>query len=304
MSLRRANLHGSLVSILALLASSTIAACSSKDAPAQPSADTGGASDGGDETLGETGDETAGETSDAPATGCAPGEKTGAAGKTDGLKSTTNVKFNVRTPAAYDPTAATPLVMVYAPAGGDPATTETFTKLTPDVLKRGWIVAYADHIASTSPAALKGVAGIPKLISDQWCIDQARIYITGHSDGGSVTSLIAIQSLVGAAAVGPSAAGVNGAYLAGQKCPAPIAVMVMHGKNDTLFPGYGKEAADWWQKCFKCTVGAPLANGCIPYTGCDGGVEVRYCETPFTHPQWPNMNADLLDFFDRFKLAK
>jgi len=279
--------------------------CSSKDdTPSTPNPeDTGTIEDAGDETIAETSDPDA--PTDTPTTGgCAPGEKTGVAGKTDSLKTSTGVLFNVRTATSYDPTVKTALVVVYAPAGADRALTESFTKLTPDVTKRGWIVAYANHVTPSTAAAVKGVAEIPKIISDQWCVDPARIYLTGHSDGGSVTTLVTLQAAVDAAAIGPSAAGVNGAYLAGQKCTAPVSVMVMHGRDDTLFPGFGKEAADWWQKCFKCTAGPAEANGCIPYTGCEGGVEVRYCEKPITHPTWPNMNADLLDFFDRFKRTK
>ena len=271
--------------------------CSSKDG-APLADDTGTTDDTGDDTATDAPGETP------PATACAPGEKTGAAGKTDGLKTAVGTKYNVRTAATYDPTAATPLVIVYAPAGGDPATTESFTKLTPDVTARGWMIAYLDHLTPSTPAIAKNAASIAQLVSDQWCVDPTRIYLTGHSDGGSTASIVAIGKLVGAAALGPSAAGVNGAYLASQKCPAPLPVMVMHGKNDTLFPGFGKEAADWWQKCFKCTAGAALPNGCIPYTGCEGGVEVRYCERNATHPQWPAMNADLLDFFARFTLPK
>jgi polyhydroxybutyrate depolymerase len=44
-------------------------------------------------------------------------------------------------------------------------------------------------------------------------------------------------------AIAPSAAGVNGKDLAEYSCPEPLPVMVMHSRNDTVFPGYGAEAA-------------------------------------------------------------
>jgi polyhydroxybutyrate depolymerase len=41
----------------------------------------------------------------------------------------------------------------------------------------------------------------------------------------------------------PSGAGVNGKDLAEYSCPEPLPVMVMLSRNDTVFPGYGAEAA-------------------------------------------------------------
>jgi hypothetical protein len=47
------------------------------------------------------------------------------------------------------------------------------------------------------------LATIPALVARKWCIDEARIYLTGQSDGGMAADAIA-----------PNAAGVNGKNLA------------------------------------------------------------------------------------------
>jgi polyhydroxybutyrate depolymerase len=203
----------------------------------------------------------------------------------------------VRPPPTYDATQAHPLVMVYAPAGANASQTEGFTKLTPDAHARGWIIAYVDHISPTSTA----VADDAALIGEKWCVDPARIYLTGHSDGGSIATLVALVTDLAPTAIAPSAAGANAMFLNGQLCPAPVPVMVLHSSNDQLFPGFGAEAADYWQACNECQpAGPPQADGCVVYGGCAAGVEVQYCEGSGSHGTWPPLNESMLAFFDRF----
>lgn len=301
MSSGRAHLGLSL-SLSLLLAP---AACSSEDST-RPGADDGGG--GATTTTSSTGGAGGGATGGgggggaSPAPACEPGTKPGDPAGAEGLQTGLGVTFNVRVPAGYDPTAASPLIVVYAPAGANEQQTETFTKLTPDAHARGYVIAYVDHVTPNTAAKIADVAGVATQIGQSWCIDPARVYLTGHSDGGSVATLIALQADIALAAIAPSAAGADGAYLAQQPCPPPLAVMVLHSKNDSLFPGFGAEAADYWAGCEQCqpTPGAPDADGCIAYPGCAMGVEVRYCEGSGSHGTWPNKNAAMLDFFGLF----
>lgn len=235
---------------------------------------------------------------------CEPGSKPGATGNTDGLASPAGVPFNVRVPTDYDPTVGHPLLMVYSPAGATEFDTELFTGLTPDGLEAGYIVAYADWRSPQYSVYVADLGKIPGEIAEQWCVDENRIYLTGYSDGGTMASLMVIWEQVDPvpAAFAPSAAGVSAAYLASQTCPPPIPVMVLHSSGDTLFPGYGAQAAAWWAECNGCDPdpGAPLPDGCEPYTGCDEGVEVRYCEGTGAHGYWQDLNQSMIEFFDRF----
>ena len=238
-------------------------------------------------------------------TGCEAGTRPGPPGNTDNMTSGAGVVYNVRTPPGYEATVAHPLIMVYAPAGGDAPLTERFTGLTTPALAAGFIIAYADHVSPRYESDVIELGTIPGLIADRWCVDESRLYLTGHSDGGSVASLLVIYDDITPlpAAIAPSAAGVNSAFLASVSCTEPIPVMVIHASGDTLFPGYGRQAADWWLGCFGCdpSTPTPLPDGCLPYTGCTGGVEVQYCEWPGAHGNWPtHLNASILNFFQRF----
>jgi polyhydroxybutyrate depolymerase len=164
----------------------------------------------------------------------------------------------------------------------------------------GFIVAYADHRAM-NPEAIEKLAEIPGLIEKKWCIDKKRIFLTGHSDGG--TAAMGIAFINGTkhipAAIAPSAMGIRGEDLKAYHCPNPLPVMIMHSSQDALFPGYGKEAIQWWAACNGCEATSPVkdADGCVTYRGCQNNVATRYCEGTGRHPKWPGRNTAMIDFF-------
>jgi polyhydroxybutyrate depolymerase len=231
---------------------------------------------------------------------CDSGMKSGNAGVSNDEKTSTGIRYMVRTPSNYDSTIAHPLLMVYAPGGRNRYESEDYMYLTQEGTAAGFIVAYADHRRMT-PKAIEELAEIPGLIEKKWCIDKQRIFLTGHSDGGTVAMGIAF--LTGTqhipAAIAPSAVGIRGDDLKEQSCPNPLPVMVMHSSRDSLFPGYGKEAMQWWATCNGCetTTPVPDADGCITYQGCKNNVTTRYCEGTGIHREWPGKNKAIIDFF-------
>jgi len=234
---------------------------------------------------------------------CAPGEKRGPATGSDDRRTPDGLRYTVRVPDAYDATVAHPLVVVYAPAGGDPELTESFTGLTGPLTRAGYLVAYADHATPSSEAAVRDLGTIPRRVARRWCVDEERVHFTGHSDGGSVASMLALfddVSTIRPASIAPSAAGVNGDWLRAQTCPEPRPVMVMHSSRDGLFPGFGEEAADWWAECHGCgrNRGEPDRRGCQAYSRCPDGAEVQYCEYSGSHGTWPAINRAMVSFFD------
>jgi polyhydroxybutyrate depolymerase len=190
--------------------------------------------------------------------------------------------------------------MVYAPARTSRYESENFMLLTQEATAAGFIVAYADHRAM-SPDTIEKLAEVPGLIEKKWCVDHKRIFLTGHSDGG--TAAMAIAFLNGTkhipAAIAPSAMGIRGEDLKEYQCPNPLSVMVMHSSQDALFPGYGKEAIQWWAACNGCDTTPPVkdANGCVTYKGCRNNVATRYCEGTGAHTKWPENNKAIIDFF-------
>jgi len=236
---------------------------------------------------------------DASAT-CEPGSKAGAAGRTDDYRTAARIAFNLRTPANYRAEMTHPLLIVYAPGGHDGGETERLVGLTHDATAAGFIIAYVED-QPLELAAFAALADVARVIARRWCVDETRIYLTGHSNGGLVASAIAFLAETRglAAAIAPSAAGIGADDLAEQTCPAPLPVMVMHGARDQLFPGLGAEAARWWAACNRCgaDLGPPRADGCRAFAGCAEGAETLYCETDTGHVNWPPLNASILDFF-------
>ena len=235
---------------------------------------------------------------------CDPGTTPGHAGASNDEQTPIGIRYMVKTPVNYNASIAHPLLMVYAPARTNRYESEDFVHLTQEATAAGFIVAYADHRAM-SPDTIEKLAEIPALIEQKWCVDHTRIFLTGHSDGG--TTAMAIAFLDGTkhipAAIAPSAVGIRGEDLKAYQCPNPLPVMVMHSGQDTHFPGYGKEAIQWWAACNGCDATPPVkdADGCVTYKGCKNKVATRYCEGTGTHPEWPGNNKAIIDFFKSFQ---
>ena len=231
---------------------------------------------------------------------CESGSRTSPAGTTNGERTARDIRYNVRTPINYDPKIAHPLLMVYAPAGLSAAASERFTGLTKIATSAGFVVVYPDHVRNSIPV-IKELSTIPGLVAKKWCIDETRVYLTGHSDGGTVAFAIAIleETKPIPAAIAPSAAGFTKADLAEFKCRAPLPVMILHSAKDALFPGFGAEAAAWWAACNQCdpNPGRPGDNGCVAYPNCADGVTTLYCEGTEDHAKWPSLNPSLIKFF-------
>ena len=231
---------------------------------------------------------------------CDSGTKSGLVGASDDEKTSAGIRYMVKTPAHYHATIAHPLLMVYAPARTNRHESEKFMSLTQEATAAGFIVAYADHRTMT-PKTVEELAEIPGLIEKKWCVDRKRIFLTGHSDGG--TAAMAIAFLNGTkhipAAIAPSAMGIRGEDLKAYQCPNPLPIMIMHSSQDSLFPGYGNEAIRWWAACNGCDTSTLVkdSDGCVTYGGCTNNVPTRYCEGTGAHSKWPGSNKAIIEFF-------
>lgn len=231
---------------------------------------------------------------------CEPGTKPGHAGASNDEQTSAGIRYMVKTPVNYNSSMAHPLLMVYAPGGTNRYESEKYMYLTQEATAAGFIVAYADH-RKMSTEAIVELAEIPGLIEKKWCIDKKRIFLTGHSDGGTIAMGIAFLNGTKhiPAAIAPSAVGIRGEDLKEYHCPNPLPVMVMHSSHDSLFPGYGNETIQWWAACNSCETASSVkdADGCVTYKGCKNNVTTRYCEGTGRHPEWPGKNKAIIDFF-------
>ena len=230
---------------------------------------------------------------------CAVSGRDGTAGR-HRLRSEQGVPYVVVTPPNYDTTRAHPLLMVYAPATLSAGLSERFAGLTHEATSRGYVLAYASSVPQLRTETLRQLANIPIEVQARWCIDPDRVYATGHSDGGTVSlALGALDELRGSVdAIVVSGAGWQDRDLMGRDCPQLMPVMILHGADDTRFPGFGRDSARWWASCNACdaAVPAPDAGGCIRYHGC--AEETVYCETPHSHWRWAGDARSVIDFLD------
>lgn len=233
---------------------------------------------------------------------CVPGSRPGRAGIVDDLATPRGIKYTVRTPANYQPGRAHPLLVIYAPASSNRFSTERLTGITAPATRAGLILAYADH-KRPSPTVINEYVLIPQLIQKAWCIDPARIFLAGHSDGATIATAIALRSDLPyrIAALAPSAGGARLADLKDNyACPQPLGVMLMHSSKDRHFPGFGKDLMPWWVNCNRCDPN-PVPSvypGCSVFPHCAEGVTTLYCAGNGSHGQWPPINDNLIRFLE------
>ena len=239
---------------------------------------------------------------------CVAGAKPGGSGKTDDLLTRRGIRYFVRSPLNYDSRIAHPLLLVFSPGDRGGLGTEWFTRLTTEGTRRGFIVVYADNRPPKIPSSNRPLARewilelgtLPALVSAEWCIDEDSIFFTGHSNGGTISTALTVldESPVKPAALAPSAAGFRLQDLESFSCPSPVPALIMHSKNDTLFPGYGAEAAQWWKQCNQCSDSVSASeDGCITYLECADNVSTVYCEGDKKHSAWPARNDRIFSFF-------
>ena len=232
---------------------------------------------------------------------CPLGERSGQGGMSNDERTEHGITYAVRTPANYNPKILHPLLMVYAPAGSSRFHSERLTNLTFTATTAGFVVAYADSLR-LSLEAIPELGTIPRLIAKKWCVDERRVYLTGHSDGGTVALALALldETRHIPAAVAPSAAGFRQADLETFSCPEALPALIMHSADDHLFPGYGADTAAWLASCNECQPRSidKDENGCMAYSGCTAANrKTIYCEGTGAHRHWPALNTALLSFF-------
>lgn len=230
---------------------------------------------------------------------CASGFRTGPTGVSSHESTPRGLRYMVKTPSNYDPTKAHPLLVVYAPHGASRFRSERYVGLTRAATGEGFIVVYADS-RPLDRATIEDLGGIPERVATQWCVDRGRIYLTGHSDGGTAATAITVlgKSPTVPAAIAPSAAGFRREDLTALACPPPVSVMVLHSRHDELFPSFGRAAAEWWAACNGCgPTPVPRGDGCLVFPECRPQGATLYCEGDGEHIDWPDRNQAMLEFF-------
>jgi polyhydroxybutyrate depolymerase len=130
-----------------------------------------------------------------------------------------------------------PLVLALHFASGTGAQMEQAIRLTPQARRSGFVVAYpsasANHfwaIDTDLPRLSRTLDAIERVA----CIDPARVYVTGMSNGGFMSAVLACRMADRVAAAALFAPGITGI---GECAPSrPISVLEIHGTADPIVP--------------------------------------------------------------------
>lgn len=150
----------------------------------------------------------------------------------------------------------------------------------------------------------RDVAFVRALLDDleqRYCVDRARIYATGFSNGAFFSQVLACAMADRIAAVAP----VGGGALRVDCQPArPVPILIQHGSEDELIPPASARAArDAWKALNGCAGSAGRDGAaCERWSECRGGAVVEYCEEPYAHRWPPQASARAWTFLSRHRL--
>lgn len=165
--------------------------------------------------------------------------------------------------------------------------------VAPEGIDNGW--------ANTNGRDIAFLHAMLDLFNSTLCIDQQRIFSTGFSYGGMMSDAIGCEMADVFRAIAPN----SGAFYSGCKEPNmdPIAVLLMHGNNDTVVPlADGQEALNKFLGRDQCgTMTHPVdPSPCVEYEGCTDGYPVVYCEFNGGHMPWSSAPDTVWKFFNQF----
>jgi polyhydroxybutyrate depolymerase len=206
---------------------------------------------------------------------------------------------------------------------GDPADDEVrFPPAVPleDVEGPSWNAG--DHCCARAKAVATDDVGFIRAmvaaIRAEGNIDSRRIYVTGLSNGGALTQVLACEAADLFAAAAPVA--FPGAFAPLTECTPsrPIAIISFQGVTDLLVPYLGgnllgspsqpvvesaQASFEFWRDENACAGASPdvsddigLSNSCDRYNQCEGGVEVELCSV--TGSAGALLNGHVLYFND------
>ncbi len=213
--------------------------------------------------------------------------------------------FRVHVPASYSATAATPVVLNFHGFGSDAAQQEALSRMVA-VSNEGGFIAVAPQGVNAQDlgqpslvqqrswnagsccgvavdAQVDDVAFVRALLGEletKLCVDGARVYATGLSNGGFFSYRLACELADRIAAVAPVAGGNVTASCAPSR---PVPLMHFHGTADGLVPYNGGGSSNFpnvpatvkaWAEKNACATSATAKtyekgdSTCVTYEGC------------------------------------
>ena len=220
--------------------------------------------------------------------------------------------FVVHVPPSYDPTKPTPLVLNFHGYSMNPRLEDWLTSMSAKADAAGFILVYPE--GTGSPLSFDGGnccgdsrhdhvddVGFTRAMLDaleaNLCVDPARVYATGMSNGGFMSHRLACDLSDRIAAIA-SVAGVN----ATTDCHPlrPVPVLDLHGTANPVVP-YTGNPRDGWRSVDDTIAGWVARDGCtgsttalatsdvtcVSHAPCAAGAEVELCTIQGGGHTWP-----------------
>jgi polyhydroxybutyrate depolymerase len=220
----------------------------------------------------------------------------------------------VHLPPGYDGVCPVPLVLLLHGMGGDGRGMAWLTHFNQIADQNGFVMAYPDgYKRRWSFGPLLGgiddvgyIGALVMALSGDLCIDQARIYVAGMSNGGGLVDLLACRRADLFAAFVVVAATISSVMTRFCRPARPISVLMIHGTHDPLIPFEGGRrrvllsapaTAQHWARMAGC-VSAPVVSylpervhdrtrvRCEVYSG-QGGAEMVFYAVENGGHTWP-----------------
>ncbi len=183
----------------------------------------------------------------------------------------------------------------------DLASAERFITVYPDglpvfLLNRqgaGWEI-----MSATGNRDVAFVTHLLDALEGEFCIDRARVFATGFSNGAFFSHLLGCVMPERFAAIAP----VSGGRITVPCAPARgVPVLLQHGRNDELVPvAQARSARDAWVEIDRCATNG--RDGCEFHRQCRDEATVEYCEDDGGH-HWPEAaTARIWRFFRQHPL--
>jgi polyhydroxybutyrate depolymerase len=237
-------------------------------------------------------------------------------------------EYRLFVPPGYDGRMPLPLVLDLHGSGGTPAGQARTSGFETLAAREGIVVAAlrAEGGRWNVPVAddrADDVAYVSDVIDDvagRVCIDAARVYATGFSGGGRMSSLLGCRLNGRLAAIAP----VAGLRWPGPCDGRPIPVLTFHGLADAQNPYDGQvpgRGGEWVESVPEALAGWARHNGCesdavlddpagplstLRHERCRNGAEVRLIRIDDLGHTWPrepiDATADMWTFFRNHRL--
>ncbi len=176
-----------------------------------------------------------------------------------------------------------PLILALHFASGTGSQMEQATRYTPQARRSGFVVAYptasANGFWSIDGDLAKLTATLDR-IERVACIDPARVYVSGISNGGFMATVLACRMAGRIAAAALFAPGMNGI---GTCSPSrPLSVLEVHGTSDPIVPyaGVASFVGGWARRDGCASRPAATRRGALVtlfrWPGCRAGAEVEH----------------------------